>query len=73
MFCNKYLATIDVKRAIHYIAANIYDTQIAIIENQGVYEVPSIESFIRIYDVGRSKIDYKSVSFYYYFNYIIQY
>ncbi|VVC46311.1 Hypothetical protein CINCED_3A010795 [Cinara cedri] len=50
------IATIDVKKFIYHMASNSYDTQIAIIENQGLYENID-ESVVRIYDVGRSRAD----------------
>lgn len=51
------IATIDLKRNIYHIAVNKYDTNIAIIENQGEYISGIDESNVRIYDVGRSKDD----------------
>lgn len=42
-------------------ACNKYDTQIAIVENQGVYENID-ESVVRIYDVGRSRTEDETVS-----------
>lgn len=42
-------------------ACNSYDTQIAIVENQGIYENID-ESIVRIYDVGRSRTDDETVS-----------
>ncbi|PHT96510.1 hypothetical protein BC332_34564 [Capsicum chinense] len=50
-------STIDLKRNIYHIAVNKYDTNIAIIENQGEYISGIDESNVRIYDVGRSKDD----------------
>lgn len=55
MIC--FTATIDLKRNIYHIAVNKYDTNIAIIENQGEYISGIDESNVRIYDVGRSKDD----------------
>lgn len=43
-------------------ACNKYDTQIAIVENQGIYENID-ESIVRIYDVGRSRTEDETVSF----------
>lgn len=43
-------------------ACNKYDTQIAVVENQGLYENID-ESIVRIYDVGRSREDDETVSF----------
>lgn len=48
------IATIDVKRSIYDLAVNGYDTQIAIVENQGMYNSVQ-ESVVRIYDVGRQR------------------
>lgn len=50
------IATIDVKRNIYDLAVNKYDTQIAIVENQGVYNSVQ-ESVVRLYDVGRKRED----------------
>ncbi|XP_076637534.1 lisH and WD40 domain-containing protein mahjong [Colletes latitarsis] len=50
------IATCDVKRGIYGLACNKFDTQIAIVENQG--EFHSIqESCVRLYDVGRRRDD----------------
>lgn len=43
-------------------ACNKYDTQIAIVENQGIYENID-ESVVRIYDVGRSRAEDETVIF----------
>ncbi|CAH0556965.1 unnamed protein product [Brassicogethes aeneus] len=48
------IATIDVKRNIYDLAVNRFDTQIAIVENQGMYQGVQ-ESVVRIYDVGRRR------------------
>ncbi|XP_050525532.1 protein mahjong isoform X2 [Daktulosphaira vitifoliae] len=50
------IATVDVKKYIYHMACNKYDTQIAIVENQGIYENID-ESIVRIYDVGRSRAE----------------
>lgn len=50
------IATIDVKKKIYTLAVNRYDTQIALVENQGVYQSVQ-ESVVRIYDVGRKRDD----------------
>lgn len=50
------IATIDVKKKIYTLAVNKYDTQVAIVENQGVYQSLQ-ESVVRIYDVGRKRDD----------------
>lgn len=50
------IATIDVKKKIYTLAVNRYDTQIALVENQGVYQSAQ-ESVVRIYDVGRKRDD----------------
>lgn len=50
------IATIDVKKKIYTLAVNRYDTQIAVVENQGVYQSAQ-ESVVRIYDVGRKRDD----------------
>lgn len=42
-------------------ACNSYDTQIAIVENQGMFENID-ESIVRVYDVGRSRTDDENVS-----------
>jgi len=61
-----FIATVDVKKYIYHIACNKYDTQIAIVENQGHYENID-ESVVRIYDVGRSRTEDETVSFFDYF------
>ncbi|XP_018331272.1 DDB1- and CUL4-associated factor 1 isoform X2 [Agrilus planipennis] len=50
------IATIDVKKSIYYLAVNKFDSQIAIVENQGAYHSVQ-ESVVRIYDVGRRRDD----------------
>ncbi|KAB0791614.1 hypothetical protein PPYR_03414 [Photinus pyralis] len=50
------IATFDVKRNVYDLAVNHFDTQIAIVENLGVYHAPQ-ESVVRIYDVGRKRDD----------------
>ncbi|KAJ8975911.1 hypothetical protein NQ317_007754 [Molorchus minor] len=50
------IATTDVKKSIYDLAINRFDTQIAIVENQGMYNSVQ-ESVIRIYDVGRRRDD----------------
>ncbi|XP_063917957.1 protein mahjong isoform X3 [Zophobas morio] len=50
------IATIDVKKNIYDLAVNRFDTQIVIVENQGVYQSVQ-ESVVRIYDVGRKRDD----------------
>lgn len=50
------IATIDVKKNIHYLACNKYDTQIAIVENVGMFDNVQ-ESSVRVYDVGRRRDD----------------
>lgn len=50
------IATIDVKKNIHYIACNKYDTQICIVENVGMFDNVQ-ESSVRVYDVGRRRAD----------------
>jgi HIV-1 Vpr-binding protein len=47
------IATIDVKKNIYDLAVNKFDTQIVVVENQGVYQSVQ-ESVVRIYDVGGS-------------------
>lgn len=49
-------ATIDVKKGIYDLAINRYDTQIALIENQGMFNSVQ-ESVVRVYDVGRRRDD----------------
>lgn len=49
-------ATIDVKKSIYDLAINRYDTQIALIENQGMFNSVQ-ESVVRVYDVGRRRDD----------------
>lgn len=44
-------------------ACNKYDTQIAIVENQGIYENID-ESVVRIYDVGRPRTEDDVVRFF---------
>ncbi|XP_057334525.1 DDB1- and CUL4-associated factor 1 isoform X2 [Microplitis mediator] len=50
------IATYDVKRGIYSLACNKYDTQIAIVENQGDFDNVQ-ESSVRLYDVGRRRDD----------------
>ncbi|KAJ8958385.1 hypothetical protein NQ314_006407 [Rhamnusium bicolor] len=50
------VATIDVKKSIYDLAINRFDTQIAIVENQGMYNSVQ-ESVVRLYDVGRRRDD----------------
>lgn len=52
----------DVKKFIYHMACNKYDTQIAVVENQGIYENID-ESVVRIYDVGRSRTEDDNVIF----------
>lgn len=49
-------ATIDVKKNIYDLACNRHDTQIAVVENQGVFDSVQ-ESIVRLYDVGRRRDD----------------
>jgi len=58
-----FLATVDVKKLIYYMACNSFDTQIAIVENQ---RMPSniCESIVQLYDVGRSRTKDEAVSFF---------
>lgn len=51
-----YPATIDVKKNIYDIALNRKGTQIAIVENQGMFDSVQ-ESIVRLYDVGRRRDD----------------
>jgi HIV-1 Vpr-binding protein len=44
-------------------ACDSYDTQIAIVENQGMYENID-ESIVRIYDVGRTRNEDETVSYF---------
>lgn len=44
----------DVKKNIYSLCINKYDTQIALVENQGIFENGQ-ESVVRIYDVGRRR------------------
>ncbi|KAL1514105.1 hypothetical protein ABEB36_003422 [Hypothenemus hampei] len=50
------IATIEVKKSIYDLAVNCYDTQIALVENQGMYNAVQ-ESVVRLYDVGRRRDD----------------
>nr|XP_023011599.1 protein mahjong [Leptinotarsa decemlineata] len=50
------IATIDVKKSIYDLAIDGFDTQIAIVENQGMYSSVQ-ESVVRVYDVGRRRDD----------------
>lgn len=47
-------ATIDVKKNIYDLACNKLDTQIAIVENQGMFDSVQ-ESSVRLYDIGRRR------------------
>lgn len=49
-------ATIDVKKNIYDLSINRMDTQLAIVENQRVFDSVQ-ESIVRLYDVGRRKDD----------------
>lgn len=51
-----FSATIDVKKSIYDLAINRYDTQIALVENSGVFNSVQ-ESVVRVYDVGRRRDD----------------
>lgn len=48
------IATIDVKKSIYDLACNRRDTQIALVENQGMFDSVQ-ESIVKIYDIGRSR------------------
>ncbi|XP_044751258.1 protein mahjong [Coccinella septempunctata] len=50
------IATIDVKKNIYDLAINHFDSQLALVENQGVYQTVQ-ESVVRVYDVGRRRED----------------
>ncbi|KAG5893684.1 hypothetical protein JTB14_021980 [Gonioctena quinquepunctata] len=50
------IATIDVKKSIYDLAIDRFNTQIAIVENQGMYSSVQ-ESVVRVYDVGRRRDD----------------
>ncbi|XP_012270857.1 DDB1- and CUL4-associated factor 1 isoform X2 [Orussus abietinus] len=50
------IATYDVKKGIYDLACNKFDTQIAIVENQGEFDSIQ-ESCVRLYDVGRVRDD----------------
>ncbi|XP_050302636.1 protein mahjong isoform X2 [Anthonomus grandis grandis] len=50
------IATIEVKKNIYDLAVNLYDTQITLVENQGMYNSVQ-ESVVRLYDVGRRRDD----------------
>ncbi|XP_063231311.1 protein mahjong isoform X2 [Bacillus rossius redtenbacheri] len=50
------IATIDVKKSVYDLSCNKYDTQIAVVENQGLIDDIQ-ESMVRIYDVGRRRDD----------------
>lgn len=50
------IATLDVKKNIYDLACNRIDTQIAIVENQGMFDSVQ-ESTVRLYDVGRRRDD----------------
>lgn len=51
------ITTFDVKKSIYDLACSRYDTQISIVENQGMYNSVQ-ESVVRVYDVGRRR-DYE--------------
>lgn len=57
------VATVDVKKYIYHMTCNKYDTQIAIVENQGMYDNID-ESVVRLYDVGRFRAEDDVVSFF---------
>lgn len=50
------IGTFNIKRKIYDLTVNKYDSQIAIVENQGMYQTVQ-ESVVRIYDVGRTRDD----------------
>lgn len=50
------VATIDVKKNIYDLSCNKFDTQIAVVENQGMFDSVQ-ESSVRLYDVGRRRDD----------------
>ncbi|KDR23940.1 protein mahjong [Zootermopsis nevadensis] len=50
------IATIDVKKNIYDLSCNKFDTQIAVVENQGMFDSVQ-ESSVRLYDVGRRRDD----------------
>ncbi|PSN42103.1 DDB1- and CUL4-associated factor 1 [Blattella germanica] len=50
------IATIDVKKNIYDLCCNKFDTQIAVVENQGMFDSVQ-ESSVRLYDVGRRRDD----------------
>jgi len=58
-----FLATVDVKKFIYHMACNSSDTQIAIVENQGM-PANIDESIVQLYDVGRSRTKDEAVSFF---------
>lgn len=64
MNCFMCLATVDVKKYIYHMACNSTDTQIAIVENQGMFDNID-ESVVRIYDVGRSRNEDEVVRFFF--------
>lgn len=51
-------------------ACNSTDTQIAIVENQGMFENID-ESIVRIYDVGRSRNEDETVIFFFIYNFLM--
>ncbi|CAH1130521.1 unnamed protein product [Ceutorhynchus assimilis] len=51
------IATIEVKKNIYDLSVNMDDTQIALVENQGMYNNGTQESVVRLYDVGRRRVD----------------
>ncbi|XP_050502243.1 protein mahjong [Diabrotica virgifera virgifera] len=50
------ITTFDVKKSIYDLACDNFDTQIAVVENQGLYNSVQ-ESAVRVYDVGRRRDD----------------
>nr|CAD7256367.1 unnamed protein product [Timema shepardi] len=50
------IATFDVKKNVYSLSCNKYDTQIAVVENQGMFDDVQ-ESLVRLYDVGRRRDD----------------
>ncbi|CAH1105847.1 unnamed protein product [Psylliodes chrysocephalus] len=50
------ITTFDVKKSIYDLSCDKFDTQIAIVENQGMYNSVQ-ESVVRLYDVGRRRDD----------------
>ncbi|PNF26674.1 DDB1- and CUL4-associated factor 1 [Cryptotermes secundus] len=50
------IATIDVRKNVYDLSCNKFDTQIAVVENQGMFDSVQ-ESSVRLYDVGRRRDD----------------